>query len=407
MNKTIDPGLGELLRHLSELCDDSSQDFYRTLSFAYRARYTPVMRVLQNGPKTVSEITSLLAITQGAVSQTIKLMLDDDLIERSAGDDGRQAIICLSTHGRNASNKLQQHWQAIFATIEQLECELHTPLRHDLRQAIDALQQQSFIQRIESNKQNKTTPTERSTHFLRGGERYASYRPSYPRSLAQDLARLTSENRLAVDIGCGTGQLSVLLAEQFEQVLATDISADQIANTKAADNIEYHCENAESISAADNSANLIVAAQAAHWFDLPAFYAEAQRIARPGALLALVSYGVPYIDDAINAVFQQGYWQDIHRFWPAERRHVENCYSELDFPFREINIPGHSIQQEMCFEEFCGYISTWSAWRAAEDQNALYVFEHFFDQLQKQWPKDEKKTVIWPIAARLARINST
>jgi SAM-dependent methyltransferase/DNA-binding MarR family transcriptional regulator len=404
MNNQHPPGFGELLRHLSELCDDSSDDFYQNLPYPYRARYTPLMRLLSNGPKTVSEITAQLAITQGAVSQSIKLMLADGLIERSSGADARQSVIKLSALGLEASNDLQSHWEAIFCSIEQLEREVKLPLRNAMQSAITALNQESFVERIEAQKTKEHGNKQRSSHFLRDGKRYATFRPGYPESLAQTLAGLTSDKTLAVDVGCGNGQFSQLLAKHFEQVIASDISEDQIANTRTTANIDYRCEGAEQISVEDNSADLIVAAQAAHWFDLPAFYAEARRIAKPSAVLALISYGVPYIDDAVNAVFQQGYWQDIHRFWPAERRHVENCYSELDFPFQEISVTGQRIQREMRFNEFCGYISTWSAWRAAEDQNALYMFEDFFERLQKLWPDDATKTVIWPIACKVTHL---
>lgn len=97
----------------------------------------------------------------------------------------------------------------------------------------------------------------------------------------------------ALDLGCGTGQLSVLLAGEFDRVTATDPSASQIASAGARGNIRYAIGTAEAIDLPPASLDLIVAAQAAHWFDLPAFYAEARRIAAPGAALALVSYGVP------------------------------------------------------------------------------------------------------------------
>ena len=41
----------------------------------------------------------------------------------------------------------------------------------------------------------------------------------------------------------------------------------------------------------DASVDLVLVAQAAHWFDLPAFYAEVARVLRPGGVLAVWSSG--------------------------------------------------------------------------------------------------------------------
>jgi ubiquinone/menaquinone biosynthesis C-methylase UbiE len=50
---------------------------------------------------------------------------------------------------------------------------------------------------------------------------------------------------------------------------------------------------AEKIACPDSSVQLITAAQACHWFDLPKFYAEADRVLVPGGILALYGYRLP------------------------------------------------------------------------------------------------------------------
>ncbi len=62
-------------------------------------------------------------------------------------------------------------------------------------------------------------------HFSSRAADYAAYRPSYPPELVDYLADLCPATTLALDCGCGTGQLAVLLARRFEQVIATDASA--------------------------------------------------------------------------------------------------------------------------------------------------------------------------------------
>ena len=61
----------------------------------------------------------------------------------------------------------------------------------------------------------------------------------------------------ALDLGCGTGQLSVLLAGEFDRVTATDPSASQIASAGARDNIRYAIGSAEAIDLPPASVDLI------------------------------------------------------------------------------------------------------------------------------------------------------
>src|ERR1700752_4454868 len=53
-------------------------------------------------------------------------------------------------------------------------------------------------------------------HFSHIATDYATHRPTYPTALVALLARLAPARRLAWDAGCGSGQLSVLLADRFE-----------------------------------------------------------------------------------------------------------------------------------------------------------------------------------------------
>src|SRR5688572_14539271 len=145
-------------------------------------------------------------------------------------------------------------------------------------------------------KEVRVIPTAFKDHFSAGSENYAASRPDYPPELAAFLAEASPARGLAVDCGCGTGQLTVRLAEHFNEVLATDASARQIAAAAPHPRVTYRTAPAEASGLEPDLADLIVAAQAAHWFDIEAFYAEARRIARPGALLALVTYGVFHVE---------------------------------------------------------------------------------------------------------------
>lgn len=143
------------------------------------------------------------------------------------------------------------------------------------------------------------------------------------------MAGLLPQHRLALDMGCGTGQLTVKLASHFDAVIGVDPSVEQIANAVQHPRTIWRCARAEDIPLAGHSADLITAAQSAHWFDLPAFYAETRRIAAPGAVIALVSYGVLHLEGkALDAHFARFYCDEIGRFWPPERKLVDSGYAD-------------------------------------------------------------------------------
>ncbi len=156
MQKIHEYGLGELLRHLTELVDRSAESFYKEKNLKYRPRYTPIMRVLANGPCTVNEITEKLSITQGAVSQSLKLMEKEGLVKRKSGSDSRQYIISLSKRGQSLLSELTNHWQLMFKAIEKLESEINAPLRVILSNTIISLEKKSFSNRIKEFR-NTTT----------------------------------------------------------------------------------------------------------------------------------------------------------------------------------------------------------------------------------------------------------
>jgi ubiquinone/menaquinone biosynthesis C-methylase UbiE len=57
------------------------------------------------------------------------------------------------------------------------------------------------------------------------------------------------------------------------------------------DNLEFRQAPAEKIPLEDGTVDLITTAQAAHWFDLDAFFTESNRLLKPGGVLAIWGYG--------------------------------------------------------------------------------------------------------------------
>jgi len=242
-------------------------------------------------------------------------------------------------------------------------------------------------------------------HFDRGGQAYARFRPEYPRALADWLAGVAPDRAAALDVGCGNGQLTRLLAPHFRQVTGIDPSADQIAHAAQVDGIDYRCAPAERMPMSDASVSLVTAAQAAHWFDLPAFYREVRRVGRPGAVLALVSYGVLTLEPALAERFAVFYRDEIGPYWPPERTLVDSGYATIDFPFEEIAAPALEIRLDWRLPEFLGYVGTWSAVRKAREAGQDALLARFADDIGTLWgDPGMARAIVWPIAMRVGKL---
>lgn len=249
--------------------------------------------------------------------------------------------------------------------------------------------------------------TDFKDHFSTQAAYYATFRPRYPRALAQVLATRAPAQERVIECGCGNGQLSELLAKEFQEVIATDASAEQLAHAVPHPRITYHQAVAEALPVADQSADAIVAAQSVHWFDLPKFYAEVNRIARPNALLALITYTSSTIEDAEpNAIFRHFYEEVLPPYWPPERRVVEEGYRSLPFPFPEEPAPKLDIVADWDLYHLLGYVHTGSAIRTLEKTGKFHIFEQFELDLQKAWGDPTLvRRVRFPVLMRLGRVN--
>ncbi|MBL0939151.1 MAG: methyltransferase domain-containing protein [Gemmatimonadaceae bacterium] len=244
-------------------------------------------------------------------------------------------------------------------------------------------------------------------HFSSTAAGYAAYRPSYPPALIEWLASLCAGHELALDCGCGTGQLAVPLAEHFAQVVATDASAEQIRHAVPHPRVTYEVRRAESSGLLEASVDLITVAQAAHWFKLSAFYSEVLHVAYPDAVIALITYGTLHVpDDAgVDAIIQEFYRDTLDPYWPPERRHVESGYRTLPFPFDEVDMPAFDMVTHWTVSEVIGYIRTWSAVSAARKARGDTFSDGFESQLREAWgSNDLRRTIRWPLAGRVGRV---
>jgi len=197
-------------------------------------------------------------------------------------------------------------------------------------------------------------------HFSAVAADYASARPEYPPALFDWIAGIAHARGCAWEAGCGSGQASRDLATRFASVHATDPSAAQIAQAHAPDNVAFAVEPAERCSLPDASVDAACVAQALHWFDRTAFFAECARLLRPDGVL--VAWGYRDIEPPAHLAAAFGAFRnDIETYWPPERAFVDAAYADFDWPFAQVDAPAFEMAVDWPLPRLLGYFASFSA----------------------------------------------
>jgi SAM-dependent methyltransferase len=195
----------------------------------------------------------------------------------------------------------------------------------------------------------------------------------------------------------------MVLSNYFEKIFATDISQAQINKAQQHFNIEYVVEPAEKTSLADNSVDLITVAQALHWFNFENFYAEVNRVAKPGAVIAVWTYTLLHISAQIDPIINE-FYKTLANFWDPERRYVDERYDSIPFPFTKIPAPDFKVEVQWSLEELSGYLNTWSAVQHFIKVNAYDPVPAVTNKIRSQWGSLEKRKLIFPVYLKLGII---
>ncbi|KAJ1559828.1 hypothetical protein HK405_009196, partial [Cladochytrium tenue] len=171
--------------------------------------------------------------------------------------------------------------------------------------------------------------------------RYRGKRPSYPPQLFDIILRYhlagssDARTELAVDVASGTGQVSLPLVELlgFRSVIGIEPSDAMRAVAAPHPSVKYingtSSTIVESVAAAlslaspsdaAQSADLVTAGVAAHWFDMPAFFKSAAGVLRPGGsgTLAFWSYPFPRVvgnTEASEVILHGAMRGPLSAFW--------------------------------------------------------------------------------------------
>lgn len=241
-------------------------------------------------------------------------------------------------------------------------------------------------------------------HFSKQSEQYAQYRPRYPDEIYAYLASIAPGHSLAWDCGTGNGQAAVGLAKHFDQVYATDASAEQISLAYAHDGVDYRVERAEDVSLRGSSVDLITVAVAIHWFNFDEFYREAKRVLKPDGILAAWTYNSVEISPEIDQLINQYYGEILAGYWPERIHYLEERYKTIPFPFEEIVPPSFVMKINWSLIQFGGFLDSWSATQKYKAEKGHHPLEIIWPKLLAAWGNEnEPRLIRWPLHFRIGR----
>ncbi len=173
----------------------------------------------------------------------------------------------------------------------------------------------------------------RST-FDQAAELYDRTRPGYPAALFDDLAELTSigPGSRVLEIGPGTGQATLPLAERGCQVVAVELGADLAAvarrNLAGFPRVEVVTAAFEDWPLPAEPFDLVLAATAFHWIDPSVRVGKVADALRPGGSLATIT--TEHIAGGDESFFAEV--QDCYVRWDPDTPVALSLKPAIDIP---------------------------------------------------------------------------
>lgn len=249
-----------------------------------------------------------------------------------------------------------------------------------------------------------TGPRAVGDHYSSIAASYAAFRPRYPRELFEFVAALAPARRRAWDCGAGSGQATTDLAGFFDEVVGTDVSAEQIARAPRHPNVRWIVAAAEQAPLADHCVDLVTVAQAMHWFDHERFDAEVRRVCVKGGAIAAWTYAAPRMEGEVGRLLRRYMFEDVGPFWPPERKYVDERYETIPFPFERISAPEFMLRNDWTMSQLTGYLRSMSATVRCAAATASDPVTSIEAELGRLWDGAGPRPIEWPVVLLAGRV---
>lgn len=219
--------------------------------------------------------------------------------------------------------------------------------------------------------------------------RYRDARPYFHPVVMQMIRRrlqLSNGEKLehGIDVGCGTGQSTVALLDIAQAVTGIDNSEQMLAHALQVTGASYVVGSAEQMAVEDNSADIVTASLAVHWFDLPLFLSETARVLKPGGWVVLYSnnFRAQMIG---NPEFRQWCYEQYAVRYPTPPRRAYDPSPETftDSRLEWIDSEDYENRVEFTHAQLVAYLMTQSNVIAAVEQGDETA-EDVYDWLSEQ-----------------------
>ena len=239
---------------------------------------------------------------------------------------------------------------------------------------------------------------------------YARHRPTYPKELFDIIYQIHESHpdhqyELAVDLGCGTGITTSVIAPKFLRTIAVDPSQEML-----------NCINHEKITTilADAEAfktqevDLITISTAAHWFEMEKVYQNCFEMLKPSGTLAIWAYGhCQFPEPELTQAFEHYSTVTLGAYWDPRRGRLDRLYSDPDFiqsPFPIWNrqvYPDSTHPPLMTFnwtwETLTRYLKTWSPYKTFKAKHPEQDCVDEYIQHAKTLVQTESLQVVFPV----------
>ncbi|XP_030835972.1 putative methyltransferase DDB_G0268948 [Strongylocentrotus purpuratus] len=238
---------------------------------------------------------------------------------------------------------------------------------------------------------------------------YLRYRPGYSNEVVDTMISFLAAKRagpyeLALDVGCGSGQLTRSLSTHFARVIGLDISEAQIDAAQTVPNpqnvsfskalcpiviVTCRVGRAENLPAADASVDIITSATASHYFNWDIFGKEVERVLKPNGCLVALSYDFFYIEhqdegvakklaECIESHMDYITNSELRKSTPEDYLTYRDQYKEcLPLSYTDQERIDMTMNKTMNLREFIEFHKTWANFIKLHNEDPDATLAHF------------------------------